>query len=161
MFKADHGMTDSHGSSVVEETSTPIVVWGAGIRQPIKVNNEMFSQTAEWDLANILAEYTKPADLTPLMASVIGIDNVSCVETKEKDLLATEANISNNNLNDSPRLINNLRSRKRRLSSGIILFRESGVPNYRLEVDVKFKQNVKILQAYHHTKYKFTSKMRE
>ncbi|GAB6026822.1 hypothetical protein CHUAL_013427 [Chamberlinius hualienensis] len=73
MFKVDHGMTDSHGSSVVEETSTPIVVWGAGIRQPIKVNNEMFPQTAEWDLANILAEYTKPADLTPLMASVIGI----------------------------------------------------------------------------------------
>ncbi|GAB6026851.1 hypothetical protein CHUAL_013458 [Chamberlinius hualienensis] len=70
---SDHGMTDSHGSSVVEETSTPIVVWGAGIRQPIKVNNEMFPQTAEWDLANILAEYTKPADLTPLMASVIGI----------------------------------------------------------------------------------------
>ncbi|GAB6026855.1 replication licensing factor Cdt1 [Chamberlinius hualienensis] len=45
------------------------------------------------------------------------VDNVSSVETKEKDLLATEANILNNNLNDSPQLTNNLRSRKRRLSS--------------------------------------------
>ncbi|GAB6025531.1 hypothetical protein CHUAL_011263 [Chamberlinius hualienensis] len=46
------------------------------------------------------------------------VDNVSFIETKKKDLLATEANISNNNLNDSPRLTNNLRSRKRRLFSG-------------------------------------------
>ncbi|GAB6026889.1 hypothetical protein CHUAL_013534 [Chamberlinius hualienensis] len=75
MFTADHGMTDwgSHGSSDVEETSTPMVVWGAGIRQPIKVNNQMFLQAAEWDLANILAEDIQQADLTPLMASIIGI----------------------------------------------------------------------------------------
>ncbi|GAB6033758.1 Methyltransferase-like protein 6 [Chamberlinius hualienensis] len=49
----------------------------------------------------------------------------------------------------------------KRFQTGIILLRESGVPKYRLDVQVKFNQNVKILQAKYSTQNTNVSEQNE
>ncbi|XP_011137878.1 GPI ethanolamine phosphate transferase 1 isoform X1 [Harpegnathos saltator] len=57
VFTADHGMTDwgSHGSGLLSETETPLILWGAGIKK------SGYRQDVE------------QASIAPLIASLIGI----------------------------------------------------------------------------------------
>lgn len=57
IFTSDHGMTDwgSHGSGSSDETKTPFVAWGAGL----KVNPQ--------------SKDIEQADITPLISALLGI----------------------------------------------------------------------------------------
>ncbi|KAI8379184.1 Phosphatidylinositolglycan class N-domain-containing protein [Radiomyces spectabilis] len=75
VFTADHGMNNrgAHGDGHPDNTRTPIVAWGAGIRQPLYtgLNHDEFS--APWGLDRVQRDDIKQADIAPLMASLIGV----------------------------------------------------------------------------------------
>ncbi|XP_013366617.1 PREDICTED: GPI ethanolamine phosphate transferase 1 isoform X2 [Chinchilla lanigera] len=77
IFTSDHGMTDwgSHGAGHPSETLTPLVTWGAGIKYPQKVSAQQFDDKflKEWGLEEWKRKDVNQADITPLMASLIGV----------------------------------------------------------------------------------------
>lgn len=76
VFTADHGMTDwgAHGSGDPEETMTPFVAWGAGIRRPItNVHEDTDVFSKEWGLSHLKRTDVQQADIAALMASLIGV----------------------------------------------------------------------------------------
>ncbi|XP_057555912.1 GPI ethanolamine phosphate transferase 1 isoform X3 [Hippopotamus amphibius kiboko] len=77
IFTSDHGMTDwgVHGAGHPSETCTPFVTWGAGIKNPQKASAQKFDDTylQEWKLENWKRQDVSQADITPLMAALIGI----------------------------------------------------------------------------------------
>ncbi|XP_012860193.2 GPI ethanolamine phosphate transferase 1 [Echinops telfairi] len=77
LFTSDHGMTDSgsHGAGHPSETLTPLVAWGAGIKHPQKVSAQQFDDMflKEWKLENWKRLDVNQIDITPLMASLIGV----------------------------------------------------------------------------------------
>ncbi|XP_068160390.1 GPI ethanolamine phosphate transferase 1 isoform X2 [Antennarius striatus] len=78
VFTADHGMTDwgSHGAGHPSETLTPLVVWGAGVEKAHRVTEpQPYSDgfLKEWNLEHIRRVDVNQADITPLMASLIGV----------------------------------------------------------------------------------------
>ncbi|KAG1698130.1 GPI ethanolamine phosphate transferase 1 [Nymphon striatum] len=79
IMTSDHGMTNwgSHGSGDPEETLTPFVAWGAGIRQPLSPGqNDLYSDKLdfEWNLSHVKRVDLNQVDVAPLMASLIGIN---------------------------------------------------------------------------------------
>ncbi|KAH9503495.1 hypothetical protein Btru_068047 [Bulinus truncatus] len=78
VMTSDHGMTDwgSHGAGLPEETMTPFVTWGAGIRGPVVtsscgVNTDKFC--SDWDLQTVKRIDIEQADIAPLMSFLIGV----------------------------------------------------------------------------------------
>jgi len=79
VFTSDHGMTDwgSHGAGLPEETMTPLICWGAGIKNPrsnsyaLKVYHDGYSE--KWRLDRIERVDVEQADITTLMATLIGV----------------------------------------------------------------------------------------
>lgn len=96
IFTADHGMSKigNHGdggiwlvlSSTIlrthvgpldpDNTRTPLVAWGAGVRGPIQ--NTVSSQTADeysspWELSHIVRRDVEQADVAALMSALLGI----------------------------------------------------------------------------------------
>ncbi|KAH9503488.1 hypothetical protein Btru_068038, partial [Bulinus truncatus] len=78
VMTSDHGMTDwgSHGAGLPEETMTPFVTWGAGIRDPVVtsscgVNTDKFC--SDWDLQTVKRSDIEQADIAPLMSFLIGV----------------------------------------------------------------------------------------
>jgi len=74
LFTADHGMTDwgSHGTGMDQETVTPLVAWGAGIRK-LEKNvgaREQFDQVQAFRNLNRIE--LNQADMAPLMSTLIG-----------------------------------------------------------------------------------------
>lgn len=78
MFTADHGMTDgrSHGDGDPQNTMTPLIVWGAGVRKPEyileNVPNGHDEYSRGWGMAATRVDVNQ-ADLCPLMAALLGI----------------------------------------------------------------------------------------
>ncbi|CEP18123.1 hypothetical protein [Parasitella parasitica] len=76
VFTADHGMNNrgGHGDGHPDNTRTPIVAWGAGVRKPIDSNLGHDEFSAPWGLDHIQRDDIRQADIAPLMAHLIGID---------------------------------------------------------------------------------------
>ncbi|KAK9766927.1 Glycosyl phosphatidyl inositol anchor synthesis [Basidiobolus ranarum] len=77
ILTADHGMGNrgSHGDGHPDNTRTPLIAWGAGIKKPNHENpsgHDDFS--ADWDLGNVQRNDVKQADIAPLMASLVGLN---------------------------------------------------------------------------------------
>ncbi|KAF4604209.1 Glycosyl phosphatidyl inositol anchor synthesis [Pleurotus pulmonarius] len=77
IFTADHGMsvTGVHGDGHPDNTRTPLIAWGAGIRGPLPdsspSSHDEYSQP--WGLTHLLRRDVEQADITALMASLLGL----------------------------------------------------------------------------------------
>ena len=76
---SDHGMSNwgSHGSSHPDETLTPMVAWGAGVRGPrdasvLETNGYKDTFSKDWQLLNVKRSDVQQIDIAPLMASLVG-----------------------------------------------------------------------------------------
>ncbi|EPS44914.1 hypothetical protein H072_1105 [Dactylellina haptotyla CBS 200.50] len=81
VFTADHGMSDwgSHGDGHPDNTRTPLITWGAGIRKPetapegeIAGGHDEFS--SDWNLNHIRRVDVNQADIAALMAYLVGLN---------------------------------------------------------------------------------------
>lgn len=80
VFTSDHGMSakGSHGDGAPENTRTPLVTWGAGIRAPTRLTARQMIAEAErddgerWGLAHLARTDIDQADVAPLMAALLG-----------------------------------------------------------------------------------------
>ncbi|KAJ7738485.1 Phosphatidylinositolglycan class N-domain-containing protein [Mycena maculata] len=78
IFTADHGMSTigNHGDGHPDNTRTPLVAWGRGIRGPLPDSTPSSHDTYSepWELNHLLRRDVEQADLAPLMAALVGID---------------------------------------------------------------------------------------
>ncbi|KAG6841304.1 hypothetical protein C0991_012474 [Blastosporella zonata] len=78
IFTADHGMSviGNHGDGDPDNTRTPLIAWGRGIRGPLRdtspSSHDSYSKT--WGLDTLFRRDVEQGDLAALMASLLGID---------------------------------------------------------------------------------------
>ncbi|KAJ7157155.1 Phosphatidylinositolglycan class N-domain-containing protein [Mycena filopes] len=78
IFTADHGMSviGNHGDGHPDNTRTPLVAWGRGVRGPLP-DSSLSSHDAysePWEVNHLLRRDIEQADLAPLMSALVGID---------------------------------------------------------------------------------------
>lgn len=94
IMTSDHGMTNwgSHGTGHPEETLTPFVGWGAGLRGPVAAFHRQHAlhhdekcvadglcdagrvaDVSKWNLSDIQRQDLDQADMAPLMAALLGL----------------------------------------------------------------------------------------
>ena len=80
MFTSDHGMTDwgSHGAGLEDETMTPLICWGAGIKNPVSSRHSSQYRnhdgyTTKWELGKYERIDVQQADIAPLISVLLGI----------------------------------------------------------------------------------------
>ncbi|KAG2013076.1 GPI ethanolamine phosphate transferase 1 [Coprinopsis cinerea AmutBmut pab1-1] len=78
VFTADHGMSviGNHGDGHPDNTRTPIIAWGKGVRGPLPdPNSESHDDYSRpWELSHLYRRDMEQADIAPLMSSLVGID---------------------------------------------------------------------------------------
>ncbi|KAF9221780.1 PigN-domain-containing protein [Gyrodon lividus] len=78
IFTADHGMSKigNHGDGDPDNTRTPLIVWGKGVRGPLpdSTPSSHDGYSRPWKLEHLLRRDISQADIAPLMASLIGIN---------------------------------------------------------------------------------------
>ncbi|CEP64449.1 mannose-ethanolamine phosphotransferase MCD4 LALA0_S11e04346g [Lachancea lanzarotensis] len=77
IFTADHGMSafGSHGDGHPNNTRTPLVAWGPGIKKPLINTTPVHDNyTQGWNLSHINRNDVKQADIASLMSFLIGAD---------------------------------------------------------------------------------------
>ncbi|KAF8644368.1 hypothetical protein AX16_008507 [Volvariella volvacea WC 439] len=80
IFTADHGMSTigNHGDGHPDNTRTPLIAWGCGIRGPLldttPSSHDSYSQPWGPGLTNLYRRDVEQADIASLMAALLGID---------------------------------------------------------------------------------------
>ncbi|KAK7059142.1 Glycosyl phosphatidyl inositol anchor synthesis [Paramarasmius palmivorus] len=78
IFTADHGMSviGNHGDGNPDSTRTPFIAWGRGLRGPLTnpTPSSHDSYSKPWDLNSNYRRDMEQADITPLMATLLGVD---------------------------------------------------------------------------------------
>ena len=80
VFTADHGMSDwgSHGDGHPDNTRTPLVAWGSGVRRPViarrgRAPGHEDGFSADWGLDHVARHDVNQADVAALMAYLAGL----------------------------------------------------------------------------------------
>ena len=79
VFTSDHGMTDwgSHGAGLPDETMTPLICWGAGVKAPRSNTYAEFvyhdGLSEKWGLSKYERIDVEQADIAALMAVLVGV----------------------------------------------------------------------------------------
>ncbi len=80
VFTADHGMSDwgSHGDGNPDNTRTPLIAWGAGIKSPesadIFSSFQNSNEPVGWAVEARQRTDTEQADIAPLMSYLVGLN---------------------------------------------------------------------------------------
>lgn len=77
IFTADHGMSafGSHGDGHPNNTRTPLIAWGAGVKKPEKTEIDISDDyTKNWHLGNVSRNDVNQADIASLMSYLLGQD---------------------------------------------------------------------------------------
>ncbi|KAG2135363.1 Phosphatidylinositolglycan class N-domain-containing protein [Suillus bovinus] len=78
IFTADHGMSKigNHGDGDPDNTRTPLIAWGRGIRGPLPdiIPSSHDEYSRPWQLDDFMRRDVEQADLAPLMAALLGIN---------------------------------------------------------------------------------------
>ncbi|KAI8992816.1 PigN-domain-containing protein [Trametes punicea] len=78
VFTADHGMSriGNHGDGDPDNTRTPLIAWGKGIRGPLPdtepSSHDDYSEP--WGLSHLVRRDVEQADVSVLMSSLIGVN---------------------------------------------------------------------------------------
>ncbi|KAI0327602.1 alkaline phosphatase-like protein [Cubamyces sp. BRFM 1775] len=76
IFTSDHGMSliGTHGDGHPDNTHTPLIAWGKGIRGPLpdRVPSSHDEYSASWELSHLLRRDVEQADISALMSSLLG-----------------------------------------------------------------------------------------
>ncbi|KAH9915518.1 Phosphatidylinositolglycan class N-domain-containing protein [Fomitopsis serialis] len=77
VFTADHGMSTigNHGDGHPDNTRTPLVAWGKGVRGPLPDSSPSSHDdySAPWRLGHLLRRDVEQADVAALMAALVGV----------------------------------------------------------------------------------------
>lgn len=76
LFTSDHGMSDAgtHGDGDPDNTRCPLLLWGAGVGGPER-EDQLWADAEymqHWNLSHVKRRDVNQADLTPLMATLLG-----------------------------------------------------------------------------------------
>ncbi|KZT00391.1 alkaline phosphatase-like protein [Laetiporus sulphureus 93-53] len=78
IFTADHGMSKigNHGDGDPDNTRTPLVAWGKGIRGPLPDSTPPShdAYSAPWKLTHLLRHDVEQADIAALMSALLGVN---------------------------------------------------------------------------------------
>ncbi|KAI0314892.1 Phosphatidylinositolglycan class N-domain-containing protein [Amylostereum chailletii] len=74
IFTADHGMSriGNHGDGDPDNTRTPLIAWGAGIRGPLPGDSLADEYSAPWLLDHLVRRDVEQADIAALMSALLG-----------------------------------------------------------------------------------------